>query len=132
MVDFADLMGYDKYYAEVVEAFRISVSDVGAVPTASTISTDRRCVGYRAQLAFTFETNLLLRELFCAFDGGDIGSTGCSKGTKRPKAHVRCKRQCTNRYGTSCLSMSSEGSLETESPPQFHGLLAQQDRATAF
>ena len=88
MVDFADLMGYDKYYAEVVEAFRISVSDVGAVPTASTISTDRRCVGYRAQLAFTFETNLLLRELFCAFDGGETGSTCVVKVRRDQKQNV--------------------------------------------
>ena len=26
------------------------------------------------------------------YDGGDTGSTGCSKDTKRPKAHVSCKR----------------------------------------
>ena len=72
--------------AEVVEADRIDDSDAGAVPAHSTISTDRRYEGYRAQLAFIFETNLLLRELFCAFDGVEIGSTGCSKRTSRPKA----------------------------------------------
>jgi len=32
-----------------------------------------------AQLAGIYETKLLLRELFCAFDGGEIGSTSAVK-----------------------------------------------------
>ena len=70
MIDILGQVIYYKYYAEVVEAYGINVSDAGAVPAASTIST------------LVVRRDVLVAQRSCryvkgqsAFDGGEIGST---------------------------------------------------------
>jgi len=60
--------------AEVVEAYRINVSDAGAVPAASTIST----LVVRQDVLVEQRTRRYVKGQ-SAFDGGEIGSTSAVK-----------------------------------------------------
>ena len=62
----------------VVEAHGINDPDWGAVPHASTTSTNALAA---PEMTYAGEY-----KSGSAFDGGETGSTGCSKRTSRPKA----------------------------------------------
>ena len=81
--------------AKVDEAFRIDVSDGRAVLPASTKDTFFEVL---------VVTSIAKTATECIFDGGEIGSTGRGKGTSRPKANRKCKRQQCISSGTSCLT----------------------------
>jgi len=72
VIDKLAQMIYYKYYAEVVEAYGINVSDAGAVPAASTTSAVTRVT---CRMVTHLRVGILSQQHWGAFDGGEIGST---------------------------------------------------------
>jgi len=66
-------------HAEVVEAFRINVSDAGAVPAASTTDTFFEVL---------VVTSIAKTATECIFDGGEIGSTCVVKVRRDRKQRI--------------------------------------------